>query len=300
MSGKSLDRRDFSRLSLAAFGGAVTGATALAQNRPRPIAPPKPVVPPPTTPKPPATKPEAAADPRTTDAKNADPKTADAKSADAKAKEAADAKKKEDKKPKEIHICRGLNTCKEKGKSGTNKCAGRGDCATTPGAPHECATGNLCKGQGGCGPTAGKNQCNGLGDGSVPILEEEWPRLRAEFEARMKRLKRPFGPAPLSEAEQEWQRRKEEADAKAIAEAQAKAEAEANGEVPPEKRGPAKTTTKRPAPGSKDAASSKERPKPGTGRTVPKTPVKEEDTKDILGELTGDKDKKPAPKPAPK
>jgi hypothetical protein len=189
-----------------------------------------------------------------------------------------------------------LNTCKGKGKGADNKCAGQGQCATAPGAPHECATGNHCKGQGGCGPTAGKNQCNGQGDGSVPLLEEEWPRLRAEFEARMKRLKRTIGKAPLSENEVEWNRRKDAADAKAIADAEAaKAEAAANGGKTPAKAGPGKTpgktAAKTPA-NSKDTANTKTRPKPPTRTAPPKTPAEDKDTADILGELTGDKDEK--------
>src|SRR5258708_31255260 len=48
------------------------------------------------------------------------------------------------------HVCRGINTCKNKGKKGTtNDCAGQGHCATV--AFHDCNGINACKGPGGCG-----------------------------------------------------------------------------------------------------------------------------------------------------
>jgi hypothetical protein len=199
MSTNHLDRRDFSRMSLAALGGAMAGTTALAQqaapvNPPKPIAPPKVIAPPNVTP--PAKAPKTNPPPKDA-AKPADPQdkaAADKAAADkAAADKAAAEKKKKNEKPKEIHLCRGLNSCQGKGKSGDNKCAGQGTCATTLNAPHECATGNACKGQGGCSETVGKNQCAGLGNGSVPLLDEEWPRLRKEFEARMARLKKKVG-----------------------------------------------------------------------------------------------------------
>jgi hypothetical protein len=49
----------------------------------------------------------------------------------------------------EPHTCRGLNTCKTKGKGGNNACAGQGACATVK--AHSCMGMNDCKGQGGCG-----------------------------------------------------------------------------------------------------------------------------------------------------
>ncbi|RIK73266.1 MAG: hypothetical protein DCC68_25180, partial [Planctomycetota bacterium] len=216
--------------------------------------------------------------------------------------------KKKEEKPKEIHICRGLNTCAGKGASGDNKCAGQGTCATTPNAPHECATGNACKGQGGCGATAGKNQCAGYGNGHVPLTEEDWPRLRREFENRMRRLKRQFGNAPPSTVEQESDARKAAADAKALAEAEAQRQAAQNGtpadtataaKAGPNKTPPGRTPPKNTTP-PKNNTATKDRPKPPR-----QAPPKDENTEDILGELTGDNDKgatpkKPAPKPAPK
>jgi hypothetical protein len=215
MSAGPVDRRDFSRLSLAVMGGLVAGSKALGQEPPPiadPVAPPlKPVVPPKN-------------DRPTSDD---DEKPADADATKSEQDKAAAAKRKKDEeKPKEIHICRGLNTCKGKGASGENNCAGQGTCATTPAAPHECTTCNACRNQGGCGELAGKNQCAGYGEGAVPILEEEWPRLRKEFEYKMTRLKRKIGKAPLSSREVEWIRRKEEADAKWLAEIEAKKQEE--------------------------------------------------------------------------
>ena len=62
------------------------------------------------------------------------------------------------------HICRGLNDCKGKGADGKNACAGQGACATSNAhschAANECkglggcdgtAGQNDCKGKGGCG-----------------------------------------------------------------------------------------------------------------------------------------------------
>jgi hypothetical protein len=217
LNANQLDRRDFSRWSLAALGGTLAGATLASNSSLAQQAPP--VEPPPITPPqsvtPPSRPGPATPSPAPSERPTEPPKDADAKTEDAK----PDAKK-TDKKPappKEIHICRGLNTCAGKGLSGDNKCAGQGTCATALGAPHQCATGNLCKNQGGCGPTAGKNQCNGYGDGAVPIIEEEWYRLRKEFEARKlairrqsKRPKRkspPRKPLPASKGNQPARKR---------------------------------------------------------------------------------------------
>lgn len=206
----AFDRRDFTRLAAAAFGGIAVGAPTLAVAQP-----PAPVDPPPGSGD---ELPDATGPSPQPDSSNGDDKKP------AGGEKAKDKKgdKKEDEKPQEIHLCRGLNSCKDKGASGENKCAGQGTCATTLFAPHECATGNACRGQGGCGKFAGRNQCAGYGDGAVPLTEEDWPRLRREFEARMKRLNIPFGPPPLSRLEMESDRRKAEADAKWLAELEAK------------------------------------------------------------------------------
>src|SRR5262245_43359328 len=46
------------------------------------------------------------------------------------------------------NVCRGLNTCKSRGK-GKHDCAGQGSCATAPSIT--CNGNNDCKGNGGCG-----------------------------------------------------------------------------------------------------------------------------------------------------
>jgi hypothetical protein len=104
---------------------------------------------------------------------------------------------------KEVHVCRGLNSCKGQGidwdfdgdgKLDKNDCAGQGACAT---AKHvSCNNENDCKGQGGCGNTAGDNACRGQGKCHVPLTSETWKKARARFEARMKKENKPFGDAP--------------------------------------------------------------------------------------------------------
>jgi hypothetical protein len=260
-----LDRRDFSRWSLAALGGTLAGTCALAQQA-APVQPPQPIEPPGSIL--PRVAPPEARDESRPDSEKVNPNATDPKAADAKPDANTSRDKKTDKKPpKEIHICRGLNSCAGQGAGGENKCAGQGTCATTPAAPHECTTGNFCKGQGGCGPTAGKNKCKGYGEGAVPILEEEWGRLRKEFEARMKRLGKKIGVAPLSPNEQEWEDRYQVLKAKAEAEQAAKEAAARDGK------------------------------KPGNGESARKPadqPGDKDDSKKALDEVTGntDKDKK--------
>jgi hypothetical protein len=93
------------------------------------------------------------------------------------------------------HICRGINTCKNKGKTGTtNECAGQGHCATA--AAHDCNGQNECRGQGGCGEHPGENECKGRGACEVPLSDKTWPKARAKFEEVMKAAGKKFGPAP--------------------------------------------------------------------------------------------------------
>ncbi len=109
----------------------------------------------------------------------------------------------EKKDKKEIHVCRGLNSCKAQGvaydtdgdgQADENACAGQGACAT---AKHiTCGGENDCKGQGGCGATPGENDCKGQGHCHVPLMDSAWKKARARFEARMKQDKKEFGPAP--------------------------------------------------------------------------------------------------------
>src|SRR5690348_9718796 len=142
MDRSDLNRRDFTKLTMAALGGALAGAGAV----------------------------HAAAQ---EDGKKAKPKAKDPK------------------KPlllQEPHICRGLNTCKNKGKGGKNACAGQGNCATAKG--HTCSGDNECRGLGGCGKTPGENACKGKGECAVPLGDKAWARARKRFEAAAKKAKK--------------------------------------------------------------------------------------------------------------
>ena len=98
---------------------------------------------------------------------------------------------------KDPHVCRGINTCKNKGKKGTtNDCAGQGHCATAK--AHSCQGSNDCKGQGGCGEHPGENQCKGQGACEVPLKAKTWPIARKKFEELMTEAKKKFGDAPES------------------------------------------------------------------------------------------------------
>ncbi|QJX00808.1 hypothetical protein [Frigoriglobus tundricola] len=93
------------------------------------------------------------------------------------------------------HICRGINTCKNKGKTGTsNECAGQGHCATA--AAHDCNGQNACRGQGGCGEHPGENECKGKGACEVPLSDKTWPKARKKFEEVMTAAGKKFGAAP--------------------------------------------------------------------------------------------------------
>ncbi|MFD2568924.1 hypothetical protein [Pseudotenacibaculum haliotis] len=105
---------------------------------------------------------------------------------------------------KELHVCMGLNSCKNAGYSGSNDCAGQGDCSTAVG--HPCHTLNACKGQGGCGIFGtteefchpGENDCRYQGSCGVPILASRfmsqgpnkgrsvWQLARARFVEKRK------------------------------------------------------------------------------------------------------------------
>jgi hypothetical protein len=93
------------------------------------------------------------------------------------------------------HVCRGINTCKNKGKKGTtNECAGQAQCATV--ASHDCNGLNDCKGQGGCGEHPGENDCKGKGGCAVPLSDKTWPKARKHFEELMTKAAQKFGAAP--------------------------------------------------------------------------------------------------------
>jgi hypothetical protein len=95
------------------------------------------------------------------------------------------------------HACRGLNECKGLGKSHKNACAGQGDCYTVK---HDCSGKNDCKYQGGCGGENGMNDCKGKGGcGHFPIADNDvWKKARAAFETRRKTAGKPFGTAPVA------------------------------------------------------------------------------------------------------
>lgn len=81
----------------------------------------------------------------------------------------------------EKHVCKGFNSCKQKGGcktgdngcAGKNSCKGKGGCATVD--KHSCAGQNTCKGLGGCGSgdngCKAKNSCKGKGGCQVPVME---------------------------------------------------------------------------------------------------------------------------------
>lgn len=147
-----LNRRDFTRLSMAAFSGMLAGVTAGCGGADQPAQQ--------------AQQPEA---PSETTVAEAGPK-------------------------KEIHACRGLNSCKGLGAGGDNACAGQGTCATAK--LHDCAGLNECKGQGGCGANPGYNECKGMGGCMIPIHEGAWEMARKTFEEKMKAAGKEFGSAP--------------------------------------------------------------------------------------------------------
>jgi hypothetical protein len=101
----------------------------------------------------------------------------------------------------EVHLCRGLNTCKGKGADQANACAGQGVCATVK--EHSCGGQNDCKGLGGCGADAGANECKGKGGCHVPLMEDAWTKVRGTLEAKLKAAGKPVGAAPPAKQEAE-------------------------------------------------------------------------------------------------
>jgi len=94
------------------------------------------------------------------------------------------------------HVCRGLNACKNQGGTeiGENACRGRGNCATAK--AHSCGGENECKYQGGCHGKAGQNGCKTKGGCHVPLNDGDWGAVREVFEAAMKKAGKEFGDAP--------------------------------------------------------------------------------------------------------
>lgn len=113
----------------------------------------------------------------------------------------------------ELHVCMGLNSCKNHDVDASAPMAGMGNCAT---AIHVCHGDNACRGQGGCGYAGssyeqskpGDQACSANGSCASPINESRvfsagpfkgksvWKRARAIFEARMYEAGVVFGPAP--------------------------------------------------------------------------------------------------------
>jgi hypothetical protein len=94
----------------------------------------------------------------------------------------------------EPNVCRGLNTCENKGKGGKNACAGQGNCAVVK--AHTCGGENDCRGQGGCGEHPGENACKGKGECAVPLPDKAWEKARKRFEELMTKEGKKVGPAP--------------------------------------------------------------------------------------------------------
>jgi hypothetical protein len=102
----------------------------------------------------------------------------------------------------ELHVCRGLNSCKGQGKDGKNACAGQGTCATAK--AHDCGGMNECKGQGACGEKPGDNDCKGMGGCHVPVVSKVmWKQAREHFAEKMKKAGKTIGEAPVAEKPKE-------------------------------------------------------------------------------------------------
>ncbi len=96
----------------------------------------------------------------------------------------------------DVHLCRGLNDCKGKGKGGDNACRGQGACATAK--EHSCGGQNECKGLGGCGENVGANDCKTKGGCQVPLMDSAWEKLRKRKEQEWKGKQAEFSDAPAA------------------------------------------------------------------------------------------------------
>ncbi|MCI0332896.1 MAG: hypothetical protein L0228_06700 [Planctomycetes bacterium] len=94
----------------------------------------------------------------------------------------------------EPHVCRGLNTCRGKGKGEQNACMGQGACAVVK--EHSCNGENDCKGMGGCGGYPGQNTCKGKGHCAVALKKETWAIARKQLEHLMADAGKKLGAAP--------------------------------------------------------------------------------------------------------
>lgn len=177
MKKTDLSRRDFNRLTAAAFGGVVAGTFAGCANEGTDTAP--------------TSDPAPADGSGTTEPEGSGTTSTEGEGGEPAAGEETASLLMGDK-----NVCRGLNICKGHGAGGENACAGTGACATI--AAHECAGNNECKGQGGCGAKPGENACKGMGSCAVPLKEHAWGKARANFEAAMTAAGKEAGPAPAA------------------------------------------------------------------------------------------------------
>lgn len=163
MSQDELNRRDFHRLSMAAFGGALAGAMAgCGEEKPPPAAP-------------------GGTGAGATRLQPTGPeKAVDEQQVASTGQE---------------HGCRGLNACKNQGASGENDCAGQGTCATKS-WHHSCGGVNACKGQGGCGSKPLQNDCKQKGSCHIPLMEDAWETARKNFVEKMEQEGKQVGEAP--------------------------------------------------------------------------------------------------------
>jgi hypothetical protein len=160
MNEQELNRRDFHRLTMAAFGGVVAGTVAGCGSEEKPAAPAaKPAT---------GTTPESKEKPAATEVAAV---------------------------TGEPHACRGLNACKNQGASGKNDCTGQGECATKS-WEHSCGEQNACKGQGGCGDNPTTNECKQKGGCHIPLMAGAWDKARKHFEEKMKEDGKEVGAAP--------------------------------------------------------------------------------------------------------
>ncbi len=166
MSSGEMNRRDFHRLTAAAFGGVVAGAAAGCSDAPVD---------------------EAANNTGAVGHGSAGPATDPGAAVAESEHQVAFLLE-------EPHVCRGLNSCMGTGAGKENACAGQGTCATA--AQHSCHGANECKGQGGCGELPGQNSCKGNGECAVPLHEGAWEKARAAFEQAMQAAGKEVGSAP--------------------------------------------------------------------------------------------------------
>ena len=189
MERKDLNRRDFARLTAAAFGGMIAGTTVGCGDAEKKEKKESPAGKGSNEFAPPASDPSTPMKEKPVNPKrNGD----DRKAAEETRKKIA-AGEGEFVMLSSKNVCRGLNTAKNH-RGGDNVCAGRGDCATAK--AHSCHAKNECKGQGGCGETPGINACKGKGECAVPLSDGAWKKARATFESVTAQAGLPIGDAP--------------------------------------------------------------------------------------------------------